>query len=75
MFNPQQEDSDDDGIGDACEGPPGDLDGDGTVGASDLLIMLANWGPCGDCKDCLADLNGDCVVGASDLLILLANWG
>ena len=75
VFNPRQEDSDGDGIGDACEAPPGDLDGDGTVGASDLLILLANWGPCGDCKDCPADLDGDCTVGASDLLILLANWG
>ncbi len=25
---------------------PGDLDGDGTVGAIDLMILLANWGPC-----------------------------
>lgn len=53
----------------------GDLDGDGTVGASDLLIMLASWGPCGDCGDCIADIDGNCTVGASDLLILLASWG
>ena len=53
----------------------GDLDGDGTVGASDLLILLASWGPCGDCDDCDADLDGNCIVGASDLLILLINWG
>ena len=55
--------------------PLGDLDGDGTVGASDLLILLASWGPCDDCGNCPADLNGDCVIGAADLLILLANWG
>ncbi|MDP6480069.1 MAG: GC-type dockerin domain-anchored protein, partial [Phycisphaerales bacterium] len=24
----------------------GDIDGDGTVGISDLLAMLVNWGPC-----------------------------
>ena len=53
----------------------GDLDGDGMVGVSDLLILLANWGPCADCNDCPADLNGDCNVGVADLLILLANWG
>ncbi len=53
----------------------GDLDGDGTVGVSDLLILLASWGPCDDCDDCVADLDGDCNVGVSDLLILLANWG
>ncbi len=23
-----------------------DLDGDGNVGTSDLLILFANWGPC-----------------------------
>ena len=53
----------------------GDIDGDGTVGASDLLILLANWGSCADCDDCAADLDGNCTVGAADLLILLANWG
>ena len=54
---------------------PGDIDGDGIVGLSDLLILLAEWGPCGDCEDCPADLDRDCTVGLSDLLILLANWG
>ena len=54
---------------------PGDLDGDGSVGASDLLILLVNWGPCADCDDCIADIDGDCTVGAIDLLILLVNWG
>lgn len=53
---------------------PGDLDGDGIVGASDLLILLVSWGLCDDCDDCPADLNGDCSVGAADLLILLVNW-
>lgn len=53
----------------------GDLDGDGTVGASDLLVLLASWGLCDECNDCPADLNDDCTVGAADLLILLANWG
>ncbi|MEE8154998.1 MAG: FG-GAP-like repeat-containing protein [Phycisphaerales bacterium] len=53
----------------------GDIDGDGSVGAADLLILLANWGSCADCDACPADLNADCTVGAADLLILLANWG
>ena len=53
----------------------GDLNGDDTVGAVDLLILLASWGRCADCNDCPADLNGDCTVGAADLLILLVNWG
>lgn len=54
---------------------PGDIDGDGTVGVSDLLLLLAAWGPCADCDDCPADLNDDCSVGVADLLMLLANWG
>ena len=53
----------------------GDLDGDGTVGISDLLILLASWGSCDECDNCPADLNDDCTVGVADLLILLANWG
>ena len=53
----------------------GDLDGDCAVGVSDLLMLLADWGPCGDCGGCLADLNGDCLVGVADLWILLMNWG
>lgn len=54
---------------------PGDIDGDGSVNTSDLLILLSNWGPCDDCKDCVADLDENCSVGTSDLLILLSNWG
>ena len=49
-----------------------DLDNNGSVGASDLLSLLANWGPC---KGCPADFDGNGTVGASDLLALLANWG
>ena len=59
-----------------CPGDvPGDLDGDGTVGVKDLLILLGNWGSCDDCDDCPADLDDDCTVGVTDLLILLGNWG
>ena len=54
---------------------PGDIDGDGSVGVKDLLILLGAWGPCDACNDCPADLDGDCSVGVKDLLILLGNWG
>ncbi|MEE8156073.1 MAG: hypothetical protein V3T53_14060 [Phycisphaerales bacterium] len=62
------------GIPDECEGPqcPWDLDNSGSVGASDLLALLATWGPC---KGCPADFDENGAVGASDLLALLANWG
>jgi hypothetical protein len=51
---------------------PGDLDGDGVVGASDLAALIAAWGACGGCAE---DLDGDGVVGASDLAALIAAWG
>lgn len=53
----------------------GDIDEDGTVGTSDLLILLASWGPCIHCNDCPADINNSCDVEVHDLLILLDNWG
>ncbi len=62
-------------VGELTSGPLGDLDGDGSVGAADLAILLGAWGPCVDCAACPADLNGDCTVGAADLAILLGNWG
>lgn len=52
-----------------------DLDGDGSVGVADLLMLLAAWGECAPKGDCVADLNGDNTVGVSDLLILLSEWG
>ena len=62
------------GIPDECESSPcpWDLDGDGVVGASDLLSLLVNWGPC---QGCSADFDGNGNVGASDLLALLVKWG
>ncbi len=55
--------------------PAGDMDGDGAVGAMDLIMLISSWGSCAECIDCPLDLDGDCSVGAADLLTLLANWG
>lgn len=52
----------------------GDLNRDGAVNVSDLLILLGAWGACPD-GGCDADLNSDSVVNVSDMLVLLANWG
>jgi len=55
---------------------PADLDGDGTVGITDFLLLLEAWGPCPGAPDpCPADLDGDGTVGITDFLDLLANWG
>jgi DNA-binding beta-propeller fold protein YncE len=58
-----------------CPHLNGDLNGDCVIDGTDLLILLSEWGKCGDPDDCPADLNGDGVVDGGDLLILLANWG
>jgi hypothetical protein len=77
ISNGTSEDANGNGVPDECEAVLGDLDGDGTVGIADLLMLLGAWGPCPNCDPpaaCPADLNGDCTVGVVDLLILLANW-
>jgi hypothetical protein len=55
----------------------GDIDGDGSVGVTDLLQLLSAWGDCeAPCPPtCPADLDANCTVGVGDLLLLLANWG
>ena len=54
----------------------GDLDGDGIVGITDFLALLAAWGPCPQpCPpSCSADFDSDCTVGITDFLTLLSNW-
>ncbi len=53
---------------------PGDLDGDGFVGLSDLDIILNNWNLNVPPGDPLADPTGDNFVGLADLDIVLNNW-
>lgn len=52
---------------------PGDLDGDGIIGVSDTLEILANFG-C-DGNGCTGDIDGDLLVGVSDILQLLSVFG
>ncbi|MCH8822948.1 MAG: right-handed parallel beta-helix repeat-containing protein [Planctomycetes bacterium] len=51
---------------------PWDLDGDGSVGISDLLHLFGNWG---SNPGNPADFDKDGFVNTNDLLILFANWG
>jgi hypothetical protein len=49
-----------------------DLDGDDTVGFTDLTQLLGQWGPCVACPE---DLDVDGTVGFTDLTQLLGKWG
>jgi hypothetical protein len=51
-------------------GNPADLNGDGSVDASDLAILLSNWGGSG-----AGDIDGSGTVDAGDLSALLSAWG
>jgi hypothetical protein len=53
---------------------PADLDGDASVGPTDLAALFAAWGPCG-AGSCAADLDRNGKVGATDLAALLSSWG
>ena len=48
-----------------------DLDGDGTVGGTDLAQLLARWGRADDD----ADLDENGIVDGADVTVLLAAWG
>ena len=53
----------------------GDLNGDGLVNTSDVLVAISAWGPCPPPPAaCVADINGNGVVGVDDLLIILNHW-
>jgi hypothetical protein len=58
----------------AMSADPADINGDGAVDVLDLLIVLAEWGPCANCDNCPADIDDDCEVGVTDLLALIAAW-
>lgn len=51
----------------------GDLNGDGSVNAADLAILLGAWGLT-EVGTAGGDLNGDGLVGSADLAILLGAW-
>jgi hypothetical protein len=76
ILSGQADDANGNGVPDECDAP-GDLDGDGSVGVTDFLILIARWGPCPDpCPPaCLGDVDDDCNVGVNDFLFLLAVWG
>jgi len=50
---------------------PGDANGDGMVGILDILIVIADWGPC---DGCAGDVNEDGIASILDILFIIANW-
>ena len=70
------EDVNENGIPDECEDLcPADIFEDGVVNTVDLLILLANWGPCPPEEPCPGDIDESGAVDVADLLALLAAWG
>lgn len=57
----------------SCEACDEDLNGDGSIGVDDLLLILASYGDA--CSGCPPDLNGNGIVDVDDLLQMLAAYG
>jgi len=57
-------------IADVCPDCP-DINGDGYVNVSDLLVVIDQWG----LTNSPADVNQDGIVNVSDLLMVVGNWG
>ena len=68
-----------------CENPlpndcASDSNGDNVVSLTDLLLVISQWGVCGDGtlrpEGDIAPLpNGDCCVNLTDLLAVISDWG
>lgn len=53
----------------------GDVNGDGFVNVTDLLMVITAWGPCPPAPAvCPADVNDDGLVNVTDLLLVITNW-
>ncbi len=60
-----------------CDGNPvscpEDINGNGTIEVSDVLLLLSDFGCTSDCTG--ADIDGDGAVSVTDILLLLAAFG
>ena len=69
VHNPDQADSNGDGMGDECECQAANLDGIGLIDLPDLAILLSHWQSIGD-----GDVNGSGFVDLTDLDIFARHW-
>jgi hypothetical protein len=60
------------GVPDACEMSPGDLDLNGVIDFGDVALITLDFGPC---QGCLSDLDGSGVVDFGDVALALLNFG
>ncbi len=60
------------GVPDACEMSPGDLDLNNIIDFGDVALIMLDFGPC---PGCLSDLDGSGVVDFGDVAIALLNFG
>ena len=79
-YNPVQEDSNSNGVGDVCESPsscsPGDANGDFVVDISDAVYLVSyiftSGPPPALYPVCSGDANCDCIVDISDAVFLIS---
>jgi len=52
----------------------GDVDGDGEVGETDLLLLVREWHQSSEVPLPASDINWDCIVDEEDLVIFQNDW-
>jgi len=52
-----------------------DVDQDGEVGFSDLLIVITEWGPCPPVAQCPPDVDASGIVNFGDIVMMIGAWG
>ncbi|MCH7708206.1 MAG: hypothetical protein IH884_06935, partial [Myxococcales bacterium] len=67
-----QLDTNGNGLGDVCDEPSADADGDGIVGVADFILLSGQFG---SSTGGSADFTGDSFVGTSDFILLSGDFG